>query len=99
MGKYSDPGTGMSVTGTEAVYPLVAVAIDNNNKTSQGALKWAVEHLVKRGQTLVLVHVNTKGASSKSLSKLTGMVENVLFRDCIVQSLSIRLTMCYMIDL
>jgi Universal stress protein family len=67
MGKYSDPGTGMSVVGTEASYPLVAIAIDNN-KTSQAALKWAVEHLVKRGQTLVLVHVNTKGTSSKSLT-------------------------------
>ncbi|XP_078157996.1 U-box domain-containing protein 52-like isoform X3 [Carex rostrata] len=73
MGKYSDPGTGMSVTGTESVYPLVAVAIDNNNKTSQGALKWAVEHLLKRGQTVVLVHVNTKGTS-------TGLVDSSGFK-------------------
>ncbi|KAJ4754307.1 kinase with adenine nucleotide alpha hydrolases-like domain-containing protein [Rhynchospora pubera] len=64
MGKYSDPGFTMAIAGTEAAYPLVAVAIDNHNKTSQIALKWAVEHLVKRGQTLVLVHVNTKGTST-----------------------------------
>ncbi|CAL5037262.1 unnamed protein product [Urochloa decumbens] len=43
-------------------YPLVAVCIDKD-KNSQNALKWAIDSLVHKGQTLVLVHVNTKGSS------------------------------------
>ncbi|RLM56334.1 U-box domain-containing protein 35-like isoform X2 [Panicum miliaceum] len=43
-------------------YPLVAVCIDKD-KNSQNALKWAIDSLVQKGQTLVLVHVNTKGHS------------------------------------
>ncbi|XP_039023414.1 U-box domain-containing protein 52-like [Hibiscus syriacus] len=35
---------------------LVAVAIDKD-KGSQHALKWATEHLISRGQTVVLIHV------------------------------------------
>lgn len=35
---------------------LVAVAIDKD-KGSQYALKWAVENLLSRGQTVVLIHV------------------------------------------
>ncbi|XVE91134.1 hypothetical protein DITRI_Ditri20bG0130400 [Diplodiscus trichospermus] len=41
---------------------LVAVAIDKD-KGSQHALRWAVEHLLSRGQTVVLIHVVTKAAS------------------------------------
>ncbi|XVF23299.1 hypothetical protein REPUB_Repub13aG0025300 [Reevesia pubescens] len=41
---------------------LVAVAIDKD-KGSQNALRWAVEHLVGRGQTIVLIHVINKSAS------------------------------------
>ncbi|KAJ1258386.1 hypothetical protein BS78_10G071400 [Paspalum vaginatum] len=41
-------------------YPLVAVCIDKD-KNSQNALKWAIDSLVHKGQTIVLVHVNTKG--------------------------------------
>uniref|UniRef100_A0A453PUI2 RING-type E3 ubiquitin transferase n=1 Tax=Aegilops tauschii subsp. strangulata TaxID=200361 RepID=A0A453PUI2_AEGTS len=55
MGKYDDGGGGGS-------YPLVAVCIDKD-KNSQNALKYATETLVHRGQTLVLVHVNTRGSS------------------------------------
>lgn len=40
--------------------PSVAVAIDKD-KSSQNALKWALENLVSRGQTITLVHVNTQG--------------------------------------
>ncbi|CAL9050207.1 unnamed protein product [Musa banksii] len=39
--------------------PLVAVAIDRD-KNSQGAFRWALDNVVTRGQTLTLVHVNTK---------------------------------------
>jgi nucleotide-binding universal stress UspA family protein len=44
-------------------YPLVAVCIDKQDKNSQNALKWAMDSLVQKGQTVVLVHVNTKGTS------------------------------------
>lgn len=37
----------------------VAVAIDKE-KGSQYALKWAVDHLMARGQSLTLIHVKTK---------------------------------------
>ncbi|RZR89323.1 hypothetical protein BHM03_00017036 [Ensete ventricosum] len=42
-----------------AASPLVAVAIDRD-KNSQGAFRWALDNVVTRGQTLTLVHVNTK---------------------------------------
>ncbi|PKA57879.1 U-box domain-containing protein 35 [Apostasia shenzhenica] len=41
-----------------ASFPLVAVAI-NKDKNSHNALKWAIENLVSKGQTLTLVHVNS----------------------------------------
>lgn len=41
--------------------PLVALAIDKD-KGSQCALKWAVENVVTKGQTLTLIHVNTKSS-------------------------------------
>ncbi|XVF69841.1 hypothetical protein PTKIN_Ptkin11bG0113200 [Pterospermum kingtungense] len=40
----------------------VAVAIDKE-KGSQYALKWTVDHLMSRGQSLTLVHVKTKPSS------------------------------------
>ncbi|CAM0943582.1 unnamed protein product [Alopecurus aequalis] len=58
MGKYSD---GESAGGGGS-YPLVAVCIDKD-KNSQNALKYATETLVHRGQTIVLVHVNTRGTT------------------------------------
>ncbi|KAH0450956.1 hypothetical protein IEQ34_021648 [Dendrobium chrysotoxum] len=44
----------------EAGISFVAVAIDKG-KSSQSALKWALDNLVHRGQTITLLHVNTKG--------------------------------------
>ncbi|CAH1430806.1 unnamed protein product [Lactuca virosa] len=38
---------------------MVAVAIDKD-KNSQHALKWTIEHLLTRGQTVVLIHVIRK---------------------------------------
>ncbi|XVE98907.1 hypothetical protein REPUB_Repub03eG0149100 [Reevesia pubescens] len=40
----------------------VAVAIDKD-KGSQFALKWAVDHLMSRGQSITLLHVKTKPSS------------------------------------
>ncbi|ONK70170.1 uncharacterized protein A4U43_C05F30990 [Asparagus officinalis] len=39
--------------------PLVAIAIDKD-KGSQCALKWAIENVVAKGQTITLIHVNNK---------------------------------------
>ncbi|RRT74846.1 hypothetical protein B296_00006600 [Ensete ventricosum] len=47
--------------------PLVAVAIDRD-KNSQGAFRWALDNVVTRGQTLTLVHVNTKPSSMLSFA-------------------------------
>ncbi|KAL2489877.1 Protein kinase protein with adenine nucleotide alpha hydrolase-like domain [Forsythia ovata] len=41
---------------------LIAVAIDRD-KGSQFSLKWAVENLVSKGQTLILIHVKAKQSS------------------------------------
>ncbi|XP_023524076.1 U-box domain-containing protein 52-like isoform X1 [Cucurbita pepo subsp. pepo] len=45
---------------------FVAVAIDKD-KGSQGALKWAIDHLLRRGQTVFLVHVKLRSPSNSSL--------------------------------
>ncbi|XP_059644421.1 U-box domain-containing protein 52-like isoform X2 [Cornus florida] len=42
---------------------LVAVAIDRD-KGSQHALKWAIENLLTRGQTVILIHVVQKPSSA-----------------------------------
>ncbi|XP_024990458.1 U-box domain-containing protein 35-like [Cynara cardunculus var. scolymus] len=42
---------------------MVAVAIDKD-KNSQHALKWTIEHLVTRGQTIVLIHVIRKPSAA-----------------------------------
>ena len=50
---------------------LVAVAIDNQ-KGSQNALRWAAEHVLTRGQTVILLHVqktSSVGSCNLSLSK------------------------------
>ncbi|KAH0913083.1 hypothetical protein HID58_036404 [Brassica napus] len=44
----------------------VAVAIDND-KTSKIALKWTLENLTTRGQTLALIHVAPKSQSSSDI--------------------------------
>ncbi|XP_020108087.1 U-box domain-containing protein 51-like isoform X2 [Ananas comosus] len=60
MGKYNP-----DVKEGEVGFPLVALAIDKD-KGSQNALKWAIDNLLSKGQTLVLVHVNTKVSSFRS---------------------------------
>jgi len=46
---------------------LVAVAIDRD-KGSQVALKWTIEHLAQKGQTVILIHVNLKQPLHSSAS-------------------------------
>ncbi|CAH2061248.1 unnamed protein product [Thlaspi arvense] len=61
---------------------IVAVAIDKD-KSSQHALKWAVDHLLQRGQSVILVHVKLRPsplngsslhASSAKLSQESSLV-------------------------
>nr|POE55618.1 hypothetical protein CFP56_79457 [Quercus suber] len=69
---------------------LVAVAIDRD-KGSQNALKWSIDHLVLKGQTLILLHVKLKPAllsssaslSSPRLPRLTGIgdVNSLICKD------------------
>ncbi|XP_010252203.1 PREDICTED: U-box domain-containing protein 35-like isoform X2 [Nelumbo nucifera] len=44
---------------------LVAVAIDKD-KGSQYSLKWAVDHILGKGQTVILIHVNQKASTLPS---------------------------------
>ncbi|KAG8390645.1 hypothetical protein BUALT_Bualt01G0105200 [Buddleja alternifolia] len=47
---------------------LVAVAIDKD-KGSQSALKWAIDNLLTRGQTIILIHVLRRPTSTPSFGK------------------------------
>ncbi|KAL8106982.1 U-box domain-containing protein 35-like [Apium graveolens] len=42
---------------------LVALAIDRD-KGSQGALKWAIDYILSKGQTILLVHVKSRSPNS-----------------------------------
>ncbi|KAL5782850.1 hypothetical protein ACOSP7_007879 [Xanthoceras sorbifolium] len=48
-------------------YGLTAVAIDRD-KGSQNAIKWAIDNILQKGQTLILIHVKLKPAASLSTS-------------------------------
>ncbi|XP_010548526.1 PREDICTED: U-box domain-containing protein 35 isoform X2 [Tarenaya hassleriana] len=50
---------------------LVAVAIDRD-KTSQNALKWTVDHLLQRGQSVILIHVKLRPSPLSSSPSLNG---------------------------
>lgn len=52
---------------TDDAQAAVAVAIDKD-KGSQHALKWAIENLVNRGQSMILLHVMNRSQASKNLS-------------------------------
>ncbi|EEF44126.1 U-box domain-containing protein 35 [Ricinus communis] len=49
---------------------LVAVAIDKD-KSSQSALKWAIDHILHKGQTVLLIHVKLKSISMSSAYSLS----------------------------
>lgn len=68
MGHPKGGGTGVDKKGGGE--KLVAVAIDKD-KGSQYALKWAVENLLSRGQTVVLIHVLNKPNPNNSNSALS----------------------------
>ncbi|KAA8522672.1 hypothetical protein F0562_009166 [Nyssa sinensis] len=53
----------------------VAVAVDKD-KGSHKALKWAIEHILIRGQTVTLIHVNQTPSSSIPTPTPTPMVNN-----------------------
>ena len=48
-------------------YGLTAVAIDRD-KGSQNAIKWAIDNILQKGQTLILIHVKLKPSAAFSLS-------------------------------
>lgn len=51
----------MQLVNDEGEPAAVAVVIDKDKNGSQSALKWALDNLVIRGQTITLVYVNTPG--------------------------------------
>lgn len=71
---------------------LVAVAVDRD-KGSQNALKWAVDNLLQRGQTVILIHVKLKSSTFSSAASLSSSSEyhfgNVFFLGHITRSLMI----------
>ncbi|XP_047315319.1 U-box domain-containing protein 35-like [Impatiens glandulifera] len=52
---------------------LVAVAIDRD-KGSQQALKWAIDNLLLKGQTVILIHVLNSRSAASSFSAPSGMI-------------------------
>ena len=50
----------------DSKHQLVAVAVDKD-KGSQIALKWAIDNLLCKGQTVILVHVKLKNQGILSL--------------------------------
>ncbi|CAA7015219.1 unnamed protein product [Microthlaspi erraticum] len=54
---------------------LIAVAIDRD-KSSQNALKWAVDNLLQKGQTILLIHVKPRAPSVCSITTKTCQVNN-----------------------
>lgn len=49
---------------------LVAVAIDKD-RAAQSALKWAIENLLSRGQTVLLIHVKVTAHGSCTISSVS----------------------------
>ncbi|KAI4316194.1 hypothetical protein L6164_024197 [Bauhinia variegata] len=56
----------------DGVNGLVAVAIDKD-KGSQNALKWAIDHLLMRGSTVILLHVKIKAITSSASLQIPRM--------------------------
>lgn len=52
---------------TAAKNKLVAVAIDRD-KGSQAAMKWAVDYILNKGQTVLLLHVKLRSSGSSNSS-------------------------------
>ncbi|XVE66139.1 hypothetical protein DITRI_Ditri08aG0056400 [Diplodiscus trichospermus] len=71
---------------------LIAVAIDKD-KASQNALRWTVEHLLSRGQTVVLIHVVNKpptiihGANNGLGSETSSPISNTMMVEKLTKDL------------
>lgn len=61
-------------------YPLVAVAI-SKDKNSQCGMKWAIDNLVTKGQTLTLAHVNLQSTASNDRPSGYKGVDNPLMKE------------------
>lgn len=59
------PSTNMNGERMPLPSKLIAVSIDKD-RGSQVALKWTVDHLLARGQTVLLIHVKVKQSSNSS---------------------------------
>ncbi|XP_016490634.1 U-box domain-containing protein 52 isoform X1 [Nicotiana tabacum] len=55
---------------------LIAVAIDKD-RGSQVALKWAIDNLLARGQTVILIHVKVKPSASQPPSHTTSRLNQM----------------------
>ncbi|GKC61936.1 U-box domain-containing protein 35-like protein [Tanacetum coccineum] len=60
---------------------VVAVAIDKD-KYSQHALKWSIEHLLSRGQTVVLIHVIRKPPTTGNYPSISILVLDDILIQC-----------------
>ncbi|XP_076882302.1 U-box domain-containing protein 35-like [Bidens hawaiensis] len=60
----------------------VAVAIDRD-KGSQGALKWSLDNLVRKGQTVYLIHVRIKQSFTFSQSNISSTLDIYIHNTCI----------------
>ncbi|RWV80206.1 hypothetical protein GW17_00058560 [Ensete ventricosum] len=68
----------MAETTKGAALPLVAVAVDKD-KSSQAALKWALDNVVIKNQILILIHVNTKASCKKTYSLLAATILGITY--------------------
>ncbi|XP_072963761.1 U-box domain-containing protein 52-like [Typha angustifolia] len=48
-----------------AAFPSVVAVVIDKDKGSQGALKWALDHIIFKGQTVTLIHVHTKASGNQ----------------------------------
>ncbi|KAJ8500012.1 hypothetical protein OPV22_010564 [Ensete ventricosum] len=74
----------MAETTKGAALPLVAVAVDKD-KSSQAALKWALDNVVIKNQILILIHVNTKASSVNEEDAAAAVHELLLPFRCFCQ--------------
>ena len=62
---------------------IIAVAIDND-KGSQRALKWATDHLLSKGETLVLIHVKRASSSACNSLSLSLSLMHIKILKCVI---------------
>lgn len=67
----------------DGVNGIVAVAIDRD-KGSQQALKWAIDHLLVKGSTVVLIHVKVKPVSLSASASIQAPSEYIYILLCTI---------------